>query len=75
MMRFLILSAVLFFSVSCFAREVYRDASGRMTGSGTQQGNRTVYRDASGRVTGSATVQGNRTVYRDASGRLQGTKR
>ena len=74
MFRFLMLSVILFLSAVSFAREVYRDASGRMTGSSTQQGNRTIYRDASGRMTGSSTQQGNRIIYRDASGRIQGTK-
>ena len=42
------------FTASANSRTVYRDSSGKMTGSSQTVGSRTVYRDASGRITGRA---------------------
>jgi len=53
---------------------VYRDKTGRISGSSTSVGgNRTVYRDSSGRIKGSAHKEGHRTVFRDGSGRIKGS--
>ena len=53
---------LIFFAVSGFVfcsaaeRHVYRDSSGRVSVSATQQNGRTVYRDSSGRITVTATL-------------------
>ena len=70
----LITAMLLVFSVANAApRTIYRDASGRSTGSSQKVGNRTIYRDASGRSTGSSQEVGNRVIYRDAAGRNVGS--
>ena len=57
----------------CAERETIRDATGKVVGTATTDGNRTVYRDATGKTTGTATKDGNRTIYRDATGKAVGT--
>ena len=57
----------------CTEREIIRDATGKVVGTATTDGNRTIYRDATGKTTGTATKDGNRTIYRDATGKTVGT--
>ena len=57
-----VFTAALTLTLTAVERTTYRDGSGRMAGSATQNGNRTIYRDASGRMAGSATQNGNRTT-------------
>ncbi|MFN7732295.1 MAG: hypothetical protein ACK5OB_10335 [Pirellula sp.] len=56
-------------------KTMWRDASGRVHTTATQQGNRTLFRDRSGRVIGSAVTGGQSTTLRDASGRIVQTIR
>ena len=55
---------------------VYRDSSGRTSGTASVNGNQTVIRDSSGRIQGFVTQSGGRTVYRDSSGKtvMTGTR-
>ena len=55
----LITAMLLVFSVANAApRTIYRDASGRSTGSSQEVGNRVIYRDAAGRNVGSGNTLG-----------------
>ena len=67
----LLLTVVAF----CDGRETIRDATGKVVGTATTNGNKTIYRDATGKTTGTATKEGNRTIYRDATGKTVGTKK
>ncbi len=74
----LVLLILFFCTVTVFAapeRQVFRNASGRITGTAHVNGCTTVYRDAYGRTTGTARQHGNTITYRDSSGRNTGTKR
>ena len=61
-MKALLIAAASLLLTVLPAGEVFRNASGRTSGTSTTHGNRTVYRDASGRTAGTATTHGNRTV-------------
>lgn len=68
-----LISAICTATAFCAERETIRDATGKVVGTATTDGNRTVYRDATGKTTGTATTEGNRTTYRDATGKTVGT--
>lgn len=86
MKQFMILFAVMLTALALRADDttVYRDSSGRTTGTATERRNAdgtttTTYRDSSGRTTGTETTRSNAdgsvsTTCRDASGRTTGTK-
>ena len=76
MTRLLTLSILLLTATAfCDERETIRDATGKVIGTATTDGNRTVYRDAIGKTSGTATSSGSGTTYRDATGKTVGTKK
>ena len=73
-MKNLLTFNLILFAAAVFASPViYRDSTGRVTGSATTNGSITTYRDGSGKLTGSSTQSGNRITYRDQSGRVVGS--
>jgi hypothetical protein len=66
-------------AASAEPQTIFRDSSGRTTGTATRDSNgTTTFRDASGRTTGTATHSnqgsaGGTTTFRDAGGRTTGT--
>ena len=51
---------------------IYRDHSGRVTGTATNLNGETTYHDRTGRITGRTTRNGSTTTYRDQTGRTTG---
>jgi YD repeat-containing protein len=71
-----LLAAILLeFATAASAQTMFRDASGRITGTVSTDSNGTkTFRDGSGRTTGTATRDSNgTTTFRDAGGRTSGT--